>query len=157
MNSTALDAINASIAELARVVPTPVEPFGYGRDLSCVLDVAEDLAEVDPFSRVAIGQACLRRLITARGSLPDDRDYGLDVRAYQNRGTDANVLRDLGGRIRLELLKDDRVQDAGVTLTMLAVNSMRIAIAITAADAQLDPIDLTFAITDGEITVETLG
>ena len=156
MSQIVLDSIAADIAELTRVVPVPTAPLGYGVDLSCVDDLTEDLAEVDPFSPVAIGEALLRRLTTPRGQLPDDPDYGFDIRGYCNRGVPVGELRSLAGQIRSEVTKDDRVEDATVTVTIPSLNSMTVAILVTPADPTLDTFTLTFSVQSGEATLQAI-
>jgi hypothetical protein len=135
----------------------PSGELGYGRDLSCVLDLTDDLAEVDPLSPVAIGEATLRRLLTARGSLPDHRDYGLDVRGMCNRGVPYSELRDLAGQVRNEISKDDRIESATVTVTPQAGGQLDFAVRITPAVVGLTPFSLTFAVVSGQLTVEAIG
>lgn len=157
MSTLVLDAIGASLLELERLTTAPMGELGYGRDLSCVLDLTRDLAEVDPDSVIGIGEAALRRLVTPRGGLPDDPDYGLDVRGFLNRGVTTEDVRDLAGRIRLELGKDDRIDDCTVTATMPRPRTLSVAIRITPAIAGLAPFDLVFAVVDGALTVEAIG
>jgi hypothetical protein len=158
VNETVGTSIDTQIAELVRLVPQPREPLGYGSDLSCVSDLTVDLDEVDPFSMQAIGEAAIRRLTTARAALLDDRDYGIDVRAYCNRGTTLAELAELGGRCALELAKDDRIESARVTVTRDANGSaLSISVVITAADPTLAPFTLTFAVTSGAAVLEAIG
>jgi hypothetical protein len=158
MSQTVLDAITASIAELAPIVATPSGDLGYGTDLSCVSDATPDLAEVDPQSVRAIGEATIRRLTTPRGGLPDDRDYGLDVRAYVNRGVATSQLRDLQGMISNEITKDDRIDGAAVTLTMPEPKTLNVQVMIDPADPNLRPFPLTFAVgAGGQVIVEAIG
>jgi hypothetical protein len=151
------DYIAAETAKLVRLVPAPTGELGYGRDLSCLTDVTEALEEVDPASYAGIGQALFRRLITPRGALPDDPDYGFDVQGALNRGTTTAELRALEVQIRLETLKDDRVEDALVTVTIPALNELRILIMVTPADPSLTSFSLTFAVINGQLTLEQLG
>lgn len=157
MSQTVRDAIAAELEGLARLVPTPTGELGYGRDLSCVEDITETLDEVDPFSVRGIGEAQIRRLTTPRGSLPDDPDYGLDVRSYANRGVPQSELRDLAGQIRSECLKDDRLDAVQVTVTMPAPSSLRIAITNTPVDVSLGQFSLVLAVASGTVLVEALG
>jgi len=154
MSKIVLDAIALDLATLSREVATPTGALEYGTDISCVLDADANLTEVDPFSPVGIGQALLRRLITPRGTLPDDRDYGLDVRAYCNRGVPVNELRDVGGAIRLEITKDDRIADATVSVTTPGPNELSIAIRVTPEDPALTPFTLVIAATSQALTLE---
>lgn len=158
MNSTVLAAIEADLAELERVVAPPTAPLGYGIDLSCTTDLTEDLAEVDPNSPIAIAEALIRRFITPRGALPDDPDYGRDVRGHLNRGVTANDLRSLSGDLRNEARKDDRVDDADILVVSSANNSvLSIKATITPADIALGIFSLTFSVTDTTALIESIG
>jgi len=158
VNETVGTSIDTQIAELVRLVPHPVGELAYGTDLACVSDLTVDLDEVDPFSMQAIGEAAIRRLTTARGALLDDRDYGIDVRAYCNRGTTLDELREIGGRCSLELAKDDRIDSAVVTVAQdpLAF-TLAISVVITAAHPTLNPFTLTFAVTSSAAVLEAIG
>ena len=158
MNPIVAAALERELAELARLVPQPVGELGYGNDLSCISDLAEDLAEVAPFSMLGIGESAIRRLTTPRGSLRDDPDYGLDVRAFCNRATALAELRELGGRCALELAKDDRIDVASVSASQdLANSTLRISVLITPVSPTLNPFTLTFAVTSGAVVLEAIG
>jgi len=157
MSKTVLDAIDRELALLKREVQTPTEPFGYGVDLSCVSDVTPELAEVDPYSPIGIAEAVIRRLTTPRGKLFDDPDYGLDLRAFCNRGTTHDELRDLGGRCRSEITKDDRIEEALVTVTTPTRSALDVRVRITPAVPGLEPFSLTFAVTSGSAVMEAIG
>lgn len=158
MNDTVAASIAAQLAELERLVPAPPAALGYGGDLSCVADLTPELAEVDPLTTRAIGEAVVRRLTTPRGTLPDDPDYGLDVRVYANRGTTLAELAELGGRCALELGKDDRIDEAAVAVVHApAERSLAITVRITPASPTLNPFTLTFAATTGAAVLEELG
>ena len=158
MNQTFLDAFTAAAGELERVVLPPTGDLGYGRDLSCTTELLPGLAEVDPMSPRAIAEAAVRRLITPRGALPDDANYGLDLRSFANRGVPYQELRDLSGMVRNELVKDDRIDDVTVEVTLLAPSSLRINVRFVPADPTLTPFPLVFSVgADGAITVEALA
>lgn len=150
------DTIAAELATLTRQQPTPVAPYGYGTDLRCVDDVREDLAEVDPFSTLAIGEALARRLMTPRGQLLDDPEYGYDIRGLLNRGADAATLRDMASPIRNEVTKDDRVADATVTVTAVGTQ-LTVQIQVTPADTEAEPFALTLGVVNGELMIEELS
>lgn len=156
MSQLVLDSIAADTAELTRLVPVPTGSLGYGTDLSCVEDLTEDLAEVDPFSPLAIGEALLRRLSTPRGQLPDDPEYGLDLRGYCNRGVPTGEIREVAGQVRSEVTKDDRVEDVSVVVTVPSLKTMSVRIDVTPADPLLDPFTLTFAVTSGQLLLEAI-
>lgn len=158
MNAIVQAALDAQIATLAREVDTPVAPFGYGTDLSCITDLTEDLAEVDPNSTQAIAKALIRRLITPRGALPDDKDYGYDLRGLLNQGTTLAQLRSAGGQARSECRKDDRVSDVQVTASFtLGTSTLSVSIEVTPADPQLDTFSFTFALTDTSAVIEVIS
>lgn len=158
MSAIVLERIAHEIALLKPAAAPSSTSLGFGRDWSCVLDVAPDFAEVDPASTVGVGQAAIRRLITARGTLPGDRNYGMDVRAYCSRGVTVQDLRELEGLVRLELAKDERIEDATVTVTTPRPGELALDIRIQPVDPALTPFDLTFALdTSGALTVEKIG
>lgn len=152
------DSIATQLTTLTRIVDPPAAPFGYGIDLYCVTDLAEDLAEVDPRSTVAIAQALVRRLITPRGALPGDADYGFDLRGYLNRGVTLQELRTLTGQITAECRKDDRVSDVVVSASFtLGTAQLTGTIKVTPADVDLDTFSFTFAITDTAAVLEVIS
>ena len=157
MNALVQASIAEQIATLQRVVDAPVAPFGYGTDLSCVTDLAEDLAEVDPTSNQAIAEALIRRLITPRGGLPDDPDYGFDLRGLLNRGVTLAELRAVTGQARSEVRKDDRVADAKVSAAFcLQGSTLSVSVEVTPADVDNDTFSFTFALTDTAVTIEVI-
>ena len=158
MNDTVQAAIDAELAKLERLVPQPVGELGYGTDLSCVSDLTPDLAEVDPFSMQAIGEAAIRRLTTARGTLSDARDYGIDVRMYCNRATTREEIQELTARCALELAKDDRIDSATVTATQEPLAyTMTLSVLIVPASPTLNPFTLTFGVTSAAAVLEAIG
>jgi hypothetical protein len=158
MNATVADAIAKSLAAIEREVPTPSAPFGYGTDVSCTDDLSPTLELVDPRSTRAIAEALLRRLDCPRGALPDDADYGLDLRSYCNRGHTADELRTLADRIRGECEKDDRVERAVVTVTAgVASDTLRVQIAVTPVDVELGGFSLVLAASSAAVLLEEMG
>ncbi len=157
MTSTMQEAIDSYLAELEREVDTPVEPFGYGTDLSCDSDLREDMGDVAGDTTLALAQALVRRLDCPRGSLPDDPDYGIDVRSYCNRGIAANEVRALAGQIRAELAKDDRVDTLTVTVKPSSTGSTLIVeVFVTPVDARLGGFALTLAVSSAELLIEEI-
>jgi hypothetical protein len=152
-----LDAIAAEIALLAQETPTPAEPFGYGTDLSCVLDLTDRMEEVGQNTTLAIGQSLVRRLITPNGTLWDDPDYGEDIRSYLNRGTTLADLRDLEGKIRNECTKDDRVAQVAVQVAQTALVQLDISIQVTPVDPTLGVFTMTLALTDAELLLKEIS
>lgn len=157
MSEIVLAAIAADIATLTREVETPTGELGYGVDLSCSSDITELADEVDAFSVTGIIQATVRRLTTPRGSLPDDPDYGLDVRGYLNRGTSTTDLLSMAGEIRNEVTKDDRVARASITVASPSLDRLSISVLVTPADPALGPFTLTLAVTSGAVLLEAMA
>lgn len=150
--------IDEEVALLERTVDTPTAPFGYGTDISCDSDVDELARDVDGFTTLALAQAAVRRLDCPRGALPDDANYGIDLRSYLNRPTTSQELLALGGQVRNELKKDDRIDTVTVrTETFNAGTEMRLKIAIRPFDPRLGGFSLTLAVTSAGIVVEEIA
>jgi hypothetical protein len=150
--------IAAELALFTRLVDVPVAPLGYGTDISCTSDLSARMDEVDPFSVVGLSEAIVRRLDCPRGALPDDADYGMDLRGMLNRGTTADEIRSLAGRIRSEIQKDDRIESAAVTVTPSSTgSSLRVSLVITPVDARLGGFRLVVAVTDAALLLEEMS
>lgn len=89
-----------------------------GTDVSCTTDLDPAFALV--FDSTALGQALLRRLITPRGMVGDDPDYGTDVRAFMNETQSGDFGFRLQSAIERECEKDERVASATATVTLNA-------------------------------------
>lgn len=149
----------AVLATEPRMVPTPVPgaPLGYGTDLSCVTDVTADFAEVDPTSVRAIGEAIIRRLISKRGSVLDDPNYGTNVREWLNHPFGPDTLQTYRDAVVTETLKDDRVASATCAIALdLLTKRMRIGLRIEPANPTLRVFTLTFAVTDSAVLIESI-
>jgi hypothetical protein len=156
VNAVVADAIATETAALTRTTATPSAPFGYGADISCTRDLDESMPEVS--GQTALAQALARRLDCPRGGVPDDGDYGIDLRGYLNRGLTTDEVRGLAGAIRSELTKDDRVDTLRVTVTPTPTGeSIRVSIQVVPRDPTLGgPFTLTLALTDGGALVEEM-
>lgn len=150
--------IDAELALLERIAPSPSAPFGYGADLICTTDLTAQMDEVDPTSTRALAEALLRRLDTPRGALPDDADYGRDLRAMVNRGVTTDDVRAIAGQVRSELEKDDRVDAARVIVTPAADGSrLRVQCWVTPVDPRIGGFTMTLAVTSAEILIEEIS
>ncbi|MBN8609644.1 MAG: hypothetical protein J0L92_03620 [Deltaproteobacteria bacterium] len=162
MSKLVLDAIAADVAMLTRVVEPPTDPIGWGSDLSCGEDLTEGMDEVT--GQRLLAEAVIRRLTTPRGSLPDvrsldlrDRNYGLDLASYLNRGVTALEVRALATNVRSEVSKDDRLANVSVTVTPSPTgSSLAVELRITPRDSRLGPFSLVLAVTDAGVLVEEL-
>jgi phage baseplate assembly protein W len=88
-----------------------------GRDLSCLQDL--DATGLEVSGRTVLAQAVLRRLITPRGRLIDDANYGFDLTQFIDDDLGPADLARIRAGIEAECLKDERVAvvTAKVTLT----------------------------------------
>lgn len=98
----------------------PATPFtptvNYGSDLDCVTDLSATMNETSGLHMLA--EALVRRLITPRGTLIDDANYGFDVRQYLGADlSPADVVR-VGSGIDTELVKDERVIVSKTTISL---------------------------------------
>lgn len=152
------DAIAEGLAALERVQDHAVEPFGYGSDLACSSDLTPGMAEVSGDSIAALSQAIVRRLDCPRGALPDDPDYGIDLRSYCNRGTTADEIRGLATSINGELTKDDRIDRVVVTLTPSPTGSaIRVHLDVTPIDHRVGGFSLTLSASSAAVLIEEIG
>lgn len=149
------DAIAAELALIERLVPAPVEPLGYGSDISCTDDLDPDMREVDGLE--VLVQALLRRQDCPRGALPDDRTYGISLSEYLNEGTTDADRRALGSKIRGELRKDPRVDFVVVTVTSNPDGSrLHIREVITPIDPRQGPFAMVLAVTSSSVVLEAM-
>jgi hypothetical protein len=127
----------------------------FGRDISC-LDSLRPGVFVSGARLVA--EACYRRLTTPRGMLRGgeaEASYGLDLTNFVGSTTARADIASLEGRIRNELLKDERVSSVGVTIVVETTGPAKsLKIAINAATAN-GPFTLQVKVT--EVTVKLLG
>jgi hypothetical protein len=119
------------------------------------MDVTATLDEVDPMSLTAVGQAISRRLITPRGNVTDDQNYGYDLRAYCNRGVTLDEIRGIAASVRAEAMKDTRVASATCDVTF-GVGRLAVRLALT-LQANTGPFPLVFFVTaDGIQLIESI-
>lgn len=156
MTDVVRDAIAEGIAELERVTETPTGALGYGTDISCERDLDGAMTEVSGLTVLA--QALVRRLDCPRGQLPDDPDYGFDLRAALNRGLTDGQVRALAGQVRTELGKDDRLDRVVVTVEPTSTGSaLRVDLRVTPVDRRLGPFRLTLAVSSAAVLIEELA
>ena len=112
------------------------EALGYGRDLSCAYDCDEYMSEVDPMSVQAVGESLIRRLSTPHGrvindpelliAVGEDPDYGYNLANMLHIGMSKVEIMAKQDLAAAECLKDDRVQNATVTITQVAGNQFSV-------------------------------
>lgn len=139
-------AIAASLAGLARLVPVPTGPLGYGVDLWCEDDLKPNADELGADSKLILGQAVFHRLTTPRGDLPDDLEYGRDVRALLSKGLTQSAIRAEASQLSTEVTKDDRIAECTVTVEQLTLKDLRITVICVAKDAAVGGFELVIAV-----------
>lgn len=156
MNAILSASIAAGLAALTQEVDTPVEPFGYGSDVSCALDIEPD-RELDGDDPLVLAQALVRRLDCPRGGLPDDPAYGIDIREFLNDGRPTREISSLEDQIRTELRKDDRVALLDVKVTPSSTGTtLRIVIVVTPVDPASKSFRMTLAVTSSTVVLEAM-
>lgn len=151
------ELVEAELALVSRDVAIPVAPFGYGSDLSCTEDLGATMETVDPFSTRGIAEAIVRRLGTPRGGLPDDPDYGFDLRSFCNRGITLAERATIEAQTRAEITKDDRIDAADVSAAAgLDGRSLRVSIFVRPFGSA-GPFSLVLAVSDAGVLLEELG
>jgi phage baseplate assembly protein W len=147
MSATFWAKLDELIAVTARVVDAPTGNLGFGSDLACQDDLDPQFLELDGNDNRVIAEAMFRRLTTPRGTLADDPNYGLDVRAYLHRPGTASLLTEMQGAIRSEVEKDDRVEEGSTTVTVTQQDVKTITVFVSFVTAS-GPFSLTLAVTD---------
>lgn len=131
---------------------TQQSPFGV--DLSTFVNGVPDL---DPsFEPIAsptrvLSEALARRLITRRGSIIEDPDFGTDVREWCQARMSNLRLAQLKAAVEAECLKDERVRTVTVTVTFQG-GKIRIVVA-----GEGDPGKFTLTLVADNVTVELLN
>lgn len=147
------DALARLIDEIPAVVRPVVDDEGFGSDLYCDDDLTPDMRELRSDDPLIVAQAIYRRLITPRGALIDDPDYGVDVRSFLHKAMTPSEQRATAGQIRLEILKDDRVMDVDVQLANVQMRSFDLEIRCS---TEVGPFELVGSVSDAGFAVKIL-
>lgn len=127
----------------------PLDPEGFGIDLKI-------LPDLDPIPKLQGGrrnlaEALAKRLTTPRGGLFYDPSYGKDIRLLLNETLTEARLRQEEAEIEAEIEKDERIESASATLTV--VNQERLKVKIE-CQTRAGPFALVLAVS--AVTVELL-
>jgi hypothetical protein len=106
-----------------------------GSDLAGVNDLTPTMQECQ--GRVCLAQNLGRRLITPRGALIYDVNYGYDLNQWINADVSQADISQIQGYVRQEMLKDQRVISANVSAQYVGVSQVQAA--LTAIVAVPDP------------------
>lgn len=129
-----------------------------GSDIATVFK--DGNADVDPTGaevsgRLCLAQALVRRLLTPRGRLIDDPDYGYDLTGEINDDIDASDLARIRAGVEGELAKDERVVSVIAELTYARKGGI-LTVNITVEDSA-GPFQLVLAVTSVTVSVITIG
>lgn len=152
--------IEAELALLEQLVPFPEEPFLYGSDISGDTDLDPTLAEVGGDATLVLAQALFRRMDCPRGENPDDTDYGIGVRQMLNVGVVSSDISQLAGQVRVELLKDDRVDSLTVRVSDIGDGTgrhLQFKIQVVPVYRELGPFTLTLNASSAELLLEAIN
>jgi hypothetical protein len=116
----------------------------FGTDLDCGVEGLSAQFELVS-GRTALVQALLHRFQTERGTLVDDRDYGLDTTAWVGMRVTTPLLISWQQALANEAKKDERVLSAKASITFDAqASTLTFALAVTTAEG---PFVMTVAVT----------
>lgn len=152
-------AAQVEFAATPRVMSPPIAPFGYGTDLSCTDDFADDFGDVS--GPMIVLQSIYRDLITppggpdAPGSLPDDPEYGFGLHTYVQLGMTAERVLQLSHEIEARVVDDDRVDSCSVDVTLDSAYNLTVTITGNLATGQ--GFRLVFALVDGAIALQEMA
>jgi hypothetical protein len=116
-----------------------------------IFDLASNSAIVS--GRQCLAEAIARRLVTTRGTLIDDPDYGFDLRGYVNDDIDARGLALIGAGVEAECLKDERVIAATAAVSLVA-GVLVVAVSITDAKG---PVKLVLSVSQVTVSILQVG
>lgn len=116
-----------------------------GSDIAGVTDLDPALSIVT--GRRALAEAIMRRLTSRKGSLPDDEDYGYDLRLLIGSAVTREQVEQ---GVRSQVFAEERVEDAEVTVTFIG-ETIQVDLRITDGDG---PFSLVLGV--DALSVETL-
>lgn len=100
--------------------------------------------------RLCLVQALARRIITPRGALIDDPNYGYDITDFLDADVLPQTLSQVAGNIDAEFLKDQRVV-ASASTVIVAANKLIITSSVQDSDG---PFSLVLSV--GDVTIDIL-
>lgn len=125
--------------------------IAYGHDLFCITDLDPGMIEVD--GRVCLAQAIARRLMTPRGRLVDDPNYGYDLTGFINDDISASGINRMQGQIVAECMKDPRIIAAAATVVLTA-GTLVVTISLTDG---VGPFPLVLAVSSVTVQILSIG
>lgn len=130
---------------------------GFGTDTWCLNSLSTGrLAK----GSALVAQAAFRRLTTPRGTLRggDEEDaYGFDVAGLVGDVGYDTAVAQIPGRVRAELLKDDRLTDVQVTATIINDRGKQTITIVVVGVLADETEDFTLTLSVDEVTVDLIG
>jgi len=120
----------------------------FGSEISCVQDIAADGRPA--VGSLIVGEACMRRLITPRGRLIDDPNYGFDLSGYIHDDMGPRDIAALQVGASAECLKDERVLAADVKAVLSGQGILTVTVSLTTA---LGPFRLVLSVSSTTFSV----
>lgn len=125
-------------------------PGRFGTDIDAYFDVPIVWGLASGLRN--LGNQLARRLSTVLGTMPDDPNYGFDVRDFLNGGFTTAQLGQIQSGASRECLKDPRVQDCAAIFSWNSpLAAMTVTLQITTADGTFE-----FVLGVSDLTVELL-
>ena len=131
-------------------IPLAVINPALGSDLAGIGDLSPAMTECA--GRVCLAPGLARRLITPRGSLIYDVNYGYDLNQFVNADVSQADISQIQGYVRQEMIKDQRVISANVSAQYVGPSQVQTAITAIVANPNPYPtgvIVLNIQIQDG--------
>jgi phage baseplate assembly protein W len=122
----------------------------FGLSWSCVSDITSPAVMIS--GNLAVGQAIARRLQTPRGDLIDDPNYGTDLTAYLLDDVTPAQVNAIQTNVNQECLKDQRVQAASTTVTLIA-NVLIVSIALQTATGPFTLVLSVSQVAENPVTI----
>lgn len=122
----------------------------FGKELSCVSDVAEDGRQVTGNRLVA--EAIVRRWQTPRGRLIRYPNYGRDLTDFLNDDVSPSDIAQMRSEAEQEAEKDERVTSCAVLAVLNVDGGLEMTAEVTTGDG---PFELVVSIT--QVSVELLS
>jgi hypothetical protein len=98
----------------------PASFANYGTTISCTFDLAPVGILISGLQ--VLSEALIRRLLTPRGRLLDDPDYGYELLGEVNDDIDNATIATIGSNMDLEFVKDERVTSSRSTCFYMPLN-----------------------------------
>lgn len=151
------ETMAAELLLIEQEFDTTTAVLGYGRDVSCTFDVDAQWSEVDAEDPLSIVNASVRRLITERGTNPDDPNYGLNIPGYLSKPLTPSGIEEIQGLAKLELEKDDRVFAATVRVLFTGVKTLAVLVRLELNNPSVKVPEFTLRLTPGSVALEVSG